>query len=216
MKKTYRFEKCRDTFGSERQVSKMVDSSEPKNTEPPKSDLGYRHSVGLTDEELVHIGSIVAQWAALEHEIFHQTLATFADGNNLPKEMSNFNFARVVELWEGRVLANADKKKREVLTQVIHLVKQLLDYRNALVHGMWEWDVNEPKSISSIRVRQKAILTYQFTADDLRDFSNKLGEINFKIRFPGGIDDYAKQIEKTGGHTGRFGIMANSSAKAAQ
>lgn len=51
----------------------------------------YRFDVELTAKETYLIGNIVAQWGALEHEIFNQTLLSFdnpVDENMvLPKEI---------------------------------------------------------------------------------------------------------------------------------
>jgi hypothetical protein len=50
-------------------------------------------ALDLSERELHFIGHIVAQWGALEHEIFVQTLRTFADySEELPKQMNNLQF----------------------------------------------------------------------------------------------------------------------------
>ena len=50
----------------------------------------HAHNVELSERELLCIGHIIAQWGALESEIFSQTLQTFEEQTQvLPKEMNN-------------------------------------------------------------------------------------------------------------------------------
>lgn len=56
----------------------------------------------LSDRETFLIGKVIAQWGALEHEVFVQTLMTFdmPDGEEvvLPKTMNNLQFTDVLNL----------------------------------------------------------------------------------------------------------------------
>jgi hypothetical protein len=165
----------------------------------------HAHDVELSERELLCIGHIVAQWGALEHEVFCQTLQTF-EGHigSLPKEMNNMQFSGVLEKWKERVvdLCNGEKKKN--LEKQYDLIHHYKDYRDALVHGMWDWDTASPNRIKTTRVRRKEIRSTHFTAADLEDFSWEVARINFNVRNPRGVDDLAEMINK-GGYISRLG-----------
>ena len=44
------------------------------------------------------------------------------------------------------------------------------------------------------------MITSHFSADALEDIARKVGEINFKLRFPGGAVDLAKARMQEGGY----------------
>src|SRR5580704_9882262 len=98
----------------------------------------------LTERELVAIGTIVALWGSLEYEIFRQTLMSF-DGvpqNQLPKQMNNLQFSKILKLWESRVVDKTVGNRQEVLRAQLTSIRHNEEYRNALVHGMWNWSAN--------------------------------------------------------------------------
>lgn len=169
--------------------------------------MELRFDLDLSQRELLSIGQIVALWASLEYEIFYQTLKERAASlDTLPKKMNNIQFAEVLSLWEELVIAKATGKRQKVLQQqrkkIIHHVK----FRNALVHGMWDWSKETPETITAIRVRKKEIVSVQFTADHLESFVAELQRINFKIRYPGGWIDLAKAKTEQGASISRLGL----------
>ena len=172
-----------------------------------KDDHFLQLDFGLSDKEIYFIGQIVALWGALEHEIFNQTLLTFdgLDGNEivLPKEMNNLQFTGVLEQWKKRVVDKAKGERAVTLQQQLDQINNLKEYRDALVHGMWKWSSSNLNRISTVRIRKKEIITVHFTVDDLQDFYNKLAGINFKIRYPGGLDDLATERAEQGFYISR-------------
>lgn len=168
-----------------------------------------RFDVELTARETYLIGNIVAQWGALEHEIFHQTLLSFDDPEDdeitLPKEMNNLQFTGVLGLWKSRVIDKAKPGRSRVLQQQYDRIVALKEYRNALVHGMWNWSKTDPRKISVTRIRKKEINTTHFTVEDLADFADRLAAINFKIRCPRGLKELALARAGQGFHVSRIG-----------
>lgn len=170
----------------------------------------FRFDVELTAKETCLIGNILAQWGALEHEIFNQTLLSFDDSGGdtvaLPKEMNNFKFTEVLGHRKSRVVDKAKTKRARVLQKQYDHIVSLIEYRNALVHGMWSWSRKDSKNrISITRIRKKQIITTHFTVEDLVDFVDRLGSINFKIRFPRGATEYDLARIKEGSHISRRG-----------
>jgi hypothetical protein len=150
---------------------------------------------------------IFIRWAALEHEVFMQTLQTFdpgsADVSQLPKEMNNLQFTAVLELWKERVADKALKQRAKVLEQQYKKILSLKEARDALAHGMWHWSPEDLGQISTIRVKKRQVITSHFSVKSLGDMAAKLGEINFKVRFPGGLVDLAKARMAEGGYISR-------------
>ena len=50
------------------------------------------------------------------------------------------------------------------------------------------------------------MITTHFTADDLEHFASRLASINFRVRFPGGLADYARMRAKQGSYVSRRAI----------
>jgi hypothetical protein len=162
------------------------------------------HNVELSKRELVCIGHIIAQWGALESEIFLQTLQTFeGQAQELPKEMNNMQFSGVLEKWKERVVDQCNGEKKKNLEKQYSLIRHYHDYRNALAHGMWDWDRTSPAKIKTTRIRKKEVISTDFTAADLEDLSLEIAKINFNIRYPRGSEDLAELINR-GGYIGRL------------
>jgi hypothetical protein len=117
--------------------------------------------------------------------------------------MNNMQFSEVLEKWKERVVLQSNGEKKKNLEEQYALIRHYHDYRNALVHGMWDWDTTSPDRIKTTRVRKKQVISIHFTAADLEDFSLELAKINFNIRYPRGIEDLAEMINR-GGYIGRF------------
>jgi hypothetical protein len=158
--------------------------------------------VELSDRESFLIGRIIALWGALEHEVFVQTLKTFnleaGKASELPREMNNLQFTSVLALWKARVVDVAEGDRREILQELHDGICHYKDFRQAIVHGMWDWSMSDLGRISSIRIRHRQLITVHFTADDLQSFMMDLQKINFRIRHPGGMEEFANAFTQQG------------------
>lgn len=184
------------------------------STEDDTDELEHGIDVALSERELLSIGKIIALWGTLEYEIFCQTLMCFDTSNGvLPKEMNKTQFFEVLTLWEALVVNKAEGKRKEVLQQQNNKIRQYYDFRNALAHGMWDWSRAGPEKITAIliRTRKKEVLRTDFTAEDLELFVSELQRINFKVRYPGGGDDYTKALAKQGSSISRLGFCLMTS-----
>ena len=172
-------------------------------TKSEDPSLDHAHYVELSDIELSCIGHIVAQWGTLESEIFLQTLQTFGEqAQVLPKVMNNMQFSGVLELWKERVVDQCSGEKKKNLERQYSRIHHYHEYRNALVHGMWDWDRASPAKIKTMRIRKTEVVSTHFTVSDLQDLSLEVARINFNIRYPRGNEDLAELINK-GGYIGR-------------
>jgi hypothetical protein len=178
-----------------------------KTAQNDTNEMKWGIDIELSDRELWCIGKIVALWGSLEHEIFLQTLKCFSgkeiSKGHLPREMNNVQFSQVLALWEAHVVNKAAGKRKEVLQEQHRRIHDRHDFRNALVHGMWDWSKSAPEKITATRIRKRQVIRTHFTADDLASFASDLEEINFKVRFPGGLEDYADSMMKQGAHVSR-------------
>lgn len=164
----------------------------------------------LSDREVFLVGKIIVEWGALEHEIFSQTLLTFADSEgepaSIPQAMNNLQATELLNLWKQRVVDHADGERAQVLQQNFDEILDLKKFRDALVHGMWHWSGSNLSGISTTRVRRKEVITAHFSADDLDDFTARLASINFSLRFPGGLEDLARSRAEQGHFISRRGL----------
>lgn len=169
--------------------------------------------VELSERELLSIGKIVALWGSLEYEIFCQTLMCLGDlpGGRIPKEMNNMQFSQMLGLWETHVVNKAVGIRKEVLQEQCKSIRHYHDFRNALVHGMWDWSKVAPEKITATRIRKKEIRRMHFTADDLASFASVLAAINFKVRYPGGFEEYANAVAEEGAYMSRRGVCLMTS-----
>ncbi|PLT20483.1 hypothetical protein CXP34_02420 [Ralstonia mannitolilytica] len=172
-----------------------------------EDDSMYGFDVELSERETYFIGKIVALWGALEHEVFVQTLNTFhaeaVEVTELPHEMNNLQFTNVLKLWKVRVVDVADDPRREVLQRQYARICHYHGFRQAIVHGMWDWKASDLGRISSVRVRRRELVTVHFTADDLEAFCLDMHKINFRIRYPAGAEDCAKAMMEEGASISR-------------
>ena len=151
---------------------------------------------GLTHEERMVIGDIVAQWGALEAEIFGQTLESFDSDihvSQLPRAMRNRNFSEVLELWKERVVDAAGDAIKKTLKEAYEKILKLRDARHSIVHGMWDFTVSEPKTISTFRVKDDQIIHTTFKDGALADVGMRIAEINMSIRYPGGLRQFFEE-----------------------
>ena len=148
---------------------------------------------GLANKEYCIIGTIVAQWGALEAEVFDQTLITFGSDihvNQLPREMNNLNFTSVLKLWKERVVDTSEAKVKSLLEKTYKKILELKDFRNSIIHGMWEFSLGEPKTISTFRVKKDQLIHTVFKDGSLANFSMEVAQLNADIRYPGGLAEF--------------------------
>ena len=170
----------------------------------------FRLDFGLSDRETFFIGQIISQWGAMEHEIFLQTLLTF-DRNEkerpeLPREMGTLQLTTLLALWKERVIDHTTGERADILRLQFDEIGRLKNGRDALVHGMWRWSPGTLGRISTVRVRKKQVITMHFTLDDLKDFSDRLANVNFRIRYPGGVEEFAQARAEHGHGVSRRGL----------
>lgn len=165
----------------------------------------------LSDREIFMIGTIVAHWGTIEHEIFMQTLLTFYDpqakDSELPKAMNNLQFTQVIALWKERVVDKSKGKRASVLRNVYEQLQDLKEPRDALIHGMWQWSPDHLDRISTVRVRKREVRTTHFDFEYLQDFGLRLAKLNFSVRYPRGIVDLAASRQSAGFHISRKGLQ---------
>jgi hypothetical protein len=101
---------------------------------------------------------------------------------------------------------NAVGERKEVLLEQHKNICHYHDFRNALVHGMWDWSAATPEKITATRVRKKRILRTHFTADDLASFASVLAAINFKVKYPGCLAEYGAAMAEQGSYMSRRAV----------
>jgi len=169
---------------------------------------------GLSDQETYLIGSIITEWAAVEHEIFNQALQSFEDeSTTVPRALRSPQFTNVLKVWKERIVDTATEHS-DVLMKQYEEIDKLKDHRNALAHGMWIWNPSSIDRIISLRVKRDTLISAHFTIEDLQDFRTRTQRINFNIRYPGGKDDFISRRVNVGYSASRsFFKMATANAE---
>ncbi|XHE11787.1 hypothetical protein PCC82_08165 [Agrobacterium deltaense] len=167
--------------------------------------MKYVLDTSLNERETYLLGSIVSQWGYLEADIFEQTLQALADVEPLPKEMNNAKFSLVLDLWLREVAEKQVGERRAVLITQYERIRELSQFRQAVVHSRWEWNPEKPDEVVAVRVIKKEIIRAKFTVQDLADMAGRVGEIRYLIRYPGGLEDRAKEMAETGFFVSRGG-----------
>ena len=182
-------------------------------TSDNQNEMRHLFAVDLSDKETLTIGKIVALWGSLEYEVFCQTLVSLdpTSPDELPKEMNNLQFTKVLDLWKLHVADKAADNRKDVLQSVYKSICHYHKFRNDIVHGMWDWSQGKPDEITVLRVRKKEIHTTRFTAADLRSLASELGEINFRLRYPGGVEEYTEAAAAEGSYMSRLGLCLMTS-----
>jgi hypothetical protein len=119
--------------------------------------------------------------------------------------MNNVQFTTVLDLWFERFVRAQSDDKREVLENQYQAIKELNDFRQAIVHSRWKWRPDRPDEITAVRVHKQSVKETTFKSDDLHDFSVRLGQIRFHVKYPGGLSERADELSQTGGYISRKG-----------
>jgi len=180
-----------------------------------ENPIEYRLDSGLSDREVYLIGKVIVEWGALEHEIFEQTVLTFdvPEETALPPAMNNLQLTKLLDLWKERVVNKSEEERSRILQVQFDEVLRLKPFRDAIVHGMWNWSSSNLSAISTVRIRKKEILTTHFTVDDLENIYSRLASINFKIRYPAGLEDLAIERQHVGFYLSREFLKKMSGSK---
>ena len=182
--------------------------------------INFALDFGLSDREVFLLGQIVLEWGAIEHEIFSQTLLTFAasegESTPLPRAMDNLRVTELLNLWKQRVVDCSEGERGQILQQQFEEILNLKKFRDALVHGMRGWSATPLSRISTTRVRKKEVITTHFSADDLVDINARLQSINFRLRFPRGLEELARARAEQGHVLSRWGMALLTGDRIAQ
>jgi len=162
-------------------------------------------STELSEHEIYLIGSVVSQWGFLESDIFNQTLLSFMESENIPTSMNNAQFSSVLKLWLERVVERQDDATKAILKAQYDEIVTLSEYRQAVVHSRCEWRPDAPDEITAVRAHKNILKHITFTADDLANFSSRLGQVRYWIKYPRGSEQHSAEISATGLHISRGG-----------
>lgn len=119
--------------------------------------------------------------------------------------MNTAQFSAVLQIWLTRVAEQHDAARKAVLRAQYDEIVYLSEFRQAVVHSRWEWRPDSPEEITAVRAHKKMIKRVKLTADDLFDISTRLGQVRYRVRYPGGTEDRAAELSAAGGYISRRG-----------
>jgi hypothetical protein len=155
----------------------------------PMAVLVQALAFSLTDPYYLHIGAIVHKWATMEYLL--QNIIWRAMG--LDREQGRvLTIGMGVEVLSG-VLRNlprkwiTDQKIKDDLQALLKLVKDHVEYRNYLVHGVWTADLekkDDPPWLNYMKTGEQRIMpgAEQLSPESLHNFALVIEQMNERAR----------------------------------
>jgi hypothetical protein len=163
----------------------------------------------LEEKELAAIGWVTAHWAILEHYLLHQSMEMAeARGAEPAKDVFNLSFARRRKAWleEIRLLPDGDRKTQ--LEKLSGKIANCEDRRHKTTHGLWAWDLADPDQLKTFSKRPRVEFEIRIDLDGLVKFAQEIGEVNFVLAYPNGIQDFYADRANESGHFSRSFLKA--------
>jgi hypothetical protein len=142
-----------------------------------------RFVLGLSDDLLIAIGTVSANWAALEYYLVRTTRVCWERfGNTPPGEPKNQNFVETRNAF----LASMPDSLKKAGSELVERIKAAENKRHKLIHGMASEDTDElgdplPLGDESVRFQRdhpKHYFTEHMSVTQVRDVADEIADIN--------------------------------------
>ncbi|MDA9504343.1 hypothetical protein XI09_06185 [Bradyrhizobium sp. CCBAU 11386] len=190
----------------------MSDSSKNfSNTLVTIALKGGLHQLGpdLEEKELAAIGWVTAHWAILEHYLLYQSVKmAAARGVEPDADVFNLSFARRLKAWLTEVRLLPDGSRKTELEKLSGKIANCENRRHQTTHGLWAWEVSDPDKLKTFSDRPRVEFEVSIEFDGLIKLAKEIGEINFVLAYPNGIEDFHKEKAESGGSFSRSFLKA--------
>ena len=154
----------------------------------PGQETGHWVEADLEEKELAAIGYVTTQWALLEHLILENTVVLCSDAKAaIPVDATSLSFENRRRAWRKTIekfAPTAEKKKS--LLKLVSTAANLEQRRHQIGHGLWASDPADPHTLLAFSVRPRVQFEAEYDFDGLIKLGNHIGELCFKLMFPGG------------------------------
>jgi hypothetical protein len=172
---------------------------------------GGLHRLGpdLEEKELAAIGWVTAHWAILEHYLLYQTVEMAGTRGAEPhQDAFNLSFARRLKAWLIEVRLLPDGARRTELEKLHGKIANCENRRHQATHGLWAWEMADPDKLKSFSTRPRVEFEISIDLDGLVKLAKQIGEVNFVLAYPNGIEDFYAEKAAEGGSFSRSFLKA--------
>lgn len=146
----------------------------------------WRLTLELTEQEYAALGRVSAQWAFLEHLVHWVTERMLQALGEARDEINSDSFRQRNRLFRelsNRMLANDSNLDR--LIALIDEAGSLQGERQRLVHGLLDWDQENPDALLVTTRKNPGQRPWRITTDDINAVADKIAALNAKLHsFP--------------------------------
>jgi hypothetical protein len=149
----------------------------------------HRIDTELTQPELAAIGYVTVLWAELEHILLYETVK-LAGQAPPPQDALSLSFKKRLRAWRSLIKTNVnDKKRRTMMLKTANNIGEIERSRHRITHGLWDWLETDAASLRASSFRSPHDFAENFDFHKVIKIAHKIGEVSFRLRFPGGWDD---------------------------
>jgi hypothetical protein len=158
---------------------------------------------------LAAIGWITTHWAILEHYLLYQTVEmAAARGAEAASDAFNLSLSRRFKAWLAEVRLLPDSPRKTQLEKLSGKIANCEDRRHKTIHGLWAWDMADPDKLKTFSERPRVGFEIDIDLDGLVKLAQEIGEINFVLAYPNGLEDFYEEKAQAGSYISRSFLRA--------
>lgn len=183
-------------------------------------DDTHRLGTELSPEELAAIGYVTVSWAQLEHLILDTTRGTATSaGLAVPEDSTALSLKKRLRALRKLVKeVVSEEVERARMIGLLDEIGSIEQSRNEITHGLWDWDPRDADKLKASSYREPYDFERPFDFEKLWKLGDRVGNINFRLAFPGGKEQAQAYLVESmmarGGHISRLGMQMLTGKKA--
>lgn len=160
----------------------------------------------LEEKELAAIGWVTAHWAILEHHLLYQSVEmAVARGAAPDGDVYSLSFSRRLKAWLSEVRQLPEGDRKTILEKLSGKIANCESRRHQTTHGLWAWEASDPDKLKTFSTRPKVEFEVSIDLDGLVQLAQQIGEVNFVLAYPKGMEDvYAEKAASAGSFSRGF------------
>ena len=164
--------------------------------------------VELELNELAALGRLTAQWSHLEHLIYEISVILAKNSTiELPSGVSSKSFSNRISAFRQLILRHYDEPEKSKFEKILSRIANIEQDRHKLIHGTWDWHPADPTRIVARCDRPNVEFEKSFDFERIFELGTRIGEINFELSCPDGIDSFNEERAASGFAISRLGMQ---------
>jgi len=135
----------------------------------------------LSDDQLIALGQIAAQWAYLESEIAqHTDLTARIHGLPVPKEIDYVSFDHRITAWRTTVESiKVAERERATILRVINKISDMQHERHRTIHARWR--LEKGGRLVAFNDRGRNVFEWNLSTEKLWKVVRKVSQLNAEL-----------------------------------